>query len=229
MAGSALVLGGAGAMGRENYTLEKLVLAQQGAVPDDASVVIVAGPKIDFFPNEIEALKKYLDKAGKLLLEIDPPDKADSPDATNLIALAHDWGMDVGRDVVVDASGMGRLIGTDASVPVVATYGSHPITENFSFVTAFPLAREAAGYQVYSNTPGVPPRAGILNTNGRDRWLSIIQIGEQKDDRPRPWTDAETIEIIRAHVGVPDLDVTLLNRSTWRMSKQVAANFRNRC
>jgi len=49
--------------------------------------------------------------------------------------------MDVGRDIVVDASGMGRLIGTDASVPVVATYGSHPITENFSFVTAFPLAR----------------------------------------------------------------------------------------
>ena len=49
--------------------------------------------------------------------------------------------MDVGNDVVVDASGMGRLIGTDASVPVVATYGSHPITERFNFVTAFPLAR----------------------------------------------------------------------------------------
>ena len=36
------------------------------------------------------------------------------------------------------------------------------------------------------------------------------------------------IEIIRAHVGVPDLDVTLLNRSVWRMSKQVAASFRSR-
>jgi ABC-type uncharacterized transport system involved in gliding motility auxiliary subunit len=129
------------ALGRENYKVDKLVLAQAGSVPDDAAVVIVAGPKTDFFPPEIEALKKYLDKAGKLLLEIDPPDKADSPDATNLIALAHDWGMDIGRDIVVDASGMGRLIGTDASVPVVATYGSHPITENFNFVTAFPLAR----------------------------------------------------------------------------------------
>jgi ABC-type uncharacterized transport system involved in gliding motility auxiliary subunit len=129
------------ALGRENYKVDKLVLAQTGSVPDDAAVVIVAGPKTDFFPPEIEALKKYLGKAGKLLLEIDPPDKLDSPDATNLIALAHDWGMDIGKDIVVDASGMGRLIGTDASVPVVATYGSHPITENFSFVTAFPLAR----------------------------------------------------------------------------------------
>ena len=94
-------------------------------------------------------------------------------------------------------------------------------------LSRFPLAREAAGYQVYSRTPGVP-RAGILNTNGRDRWLSIIQIGETRDDRPRPWTDAETIEIIRAHVGVPDLEVTLLNRSIWRMSKQVAGSFRSR-
>ncbi|WP_160331066.1 FAD-dependent monooxygenase [Bradyrhizobium macuxiense] len=93
-------------------------------------------------------------------------------------------------------------------------------------LSRFPITREAAGYQVYSDQPGMPRRAGILNTNGRDRWLSVIQIGEEKDERPRPWTDAETIEIIRTHAGVPDLDVTLLNRSIWRMSKQVAARFR---
>jgi ABC-type uncharacterized transport system involved in gliding motility auxiliary subunit len=131
----------AAALGSENYTVEKLVLAQAGAVPDDAAVVVVAGPKTDFFPPEIEALKAYLGKAGKLLLALDPPEKADGPPMSNLVALAHEWGMDVGNDIVVDASGMGRLIGTDASVPVVATYGTHPITERFSFVTAFPLAR----------------------------------------------------------------------------------------
>jgi ABC-type uncharacterized transport system involved in gliding motility auxiliary subunit len=132
------------ALGRENYTVEKVAIAQQGAVPDDASVVIVAGPRIDFFPPEVDALKKYLDKGGKLLLELDPPDKADSPPLTNLIALARDWGVDVGNNVVVDVSGMGRLIGTDASVPVVATYPSHAITQRFSYLTAFPLSREAA-------------------------------------------------------------------------------------
>jgi FAD binding domain len=90
------------------------------------------------------------------------------------------------------------------------------------------MAREASGYMVYSKTPNVPPRASILNTNGRDRWLSIIQIGDQKDDRERPWTDAETIQLIRTYVGLPDLDVTLLNRSIWRMSRQVAASFRSK-
>ncbi|MBV9561109.1 MAG: FAD-dependent monooxygenase [Bradyrhizobium sp.] len=95
-------------------------------------------------------------------------------------------------------------------------------------LSRFPLAREAAGYMVYSRepAPGMPPRASILNTNGRDRWLSLIQIGWEKDERPRPWTDAEMIEIIRTHVGVPDLDITLLNRSIWRMSRQVAQTFR---
>jgi ABC-type uncharacterized transport system involved in gliding motility auxiliary subunit len=134
----------ASALGRENYGVEKLVLAQQGSVPDDASVVVVAGPKIDFFPPEIDALKKYLDKGGKLFLELDPPDKADSPPLANLIALAHDWGIQAGNNVVVDVSGMGRLIGTDASVPVAANYPSHAITQRFNFLTAYPLAREAS-------------------------------------------------------------------------------------
>lgn len=130
-----------GALGHENYTVDKLVLAQQGSVPADASVVIVAGPKTDFFPGEIEALKQYLAKDGKLMLMLDPPEKPDSAPVTNLIALAHDWGMQVGNDIVVDVSGMGRLIGTDASVPVAANYPSHPITQHFNLLTAFPLAR----------------------------------------------------------------------------------------
>ena len=125
----------------ENYAVDKVVLAQSGSVPADASVVIVAGPRIDFFPNEIDALKKYLANAGKLLLELDPPNKVDSPQITNLIALAHEWGVNVGNDVVVDASGMGRLLGTDASIPVAASYPSHPITQRFNYLTAYPLAR----------------------------------------------------------------------------------------
>ena len=133
------------ALGHENYTVEKLAIAQAGSVPDDAAVVVVAGPRNDFFAPEVEALKTYLGKSGKLLLELDPPDKPDSAPVTNLIALAHDWGIQVGNNVVVDVSGMGRMIGTDASVPVVAPpYPAHPITQRFGMITAFPLAREAS-------------------------------------------------------------------------------------
>src|SRR5215510_11952260 len=160
----------AGALGRENYAVEKLVIAQQGAVPDDAALVIVAGPRTDFFPPEIDALKKYLDKSGKLMLAIDPPDKPDSPPLTNLIALAHDWGMDVGNDIVVDVSGMGRLIGTDASVPVAANYPSHPITQRFNFLTAFPLARS------------VTPVSGGVNGHTAQTFI---------ETSPRSWAETD--------------------------------------
>jgi len=155
---------------RENYTVDKVVLAQAGSVPADAAVLVVAGPKIDFFPPEIDAIKAYLDKGGKLLLMLDPPDKPDSPPLANLIALAHDWGFDVGNNIVVDASGMGRLIGTDASVPVVSTYPNHPITDRFQLITAFPLARS------------VTPVAG--GVNGRNP-QAIAETG------PRSWAEAD--------------------------------------
>jgi ABC-type uncharacterized transport system involved in gliding motility auxiliary subunit len=194
------------ALGHENYGVEKLVLAQTGAVPDDASVVVVAGPKTDFFPPEVDALKKYLDKQGKLLLEIDPPDKFDAPQPTNLIALAHDYGIDVGNNVVVDASGMGRMIGTDASVPVAASYPSHAITKNgaFNFLTAFPMARSAApvagGVNGRTAQPFVEtsPRSwaeadikGLLTTGQ-------VSLDESKGDKKGPITIGSAVSVASA-------------------------------
>src|SRR5260221_2208620 len=135
------------ALGKENYATDKLVIAQTAAVPDDASVVVVAGPKIDFVASEIDPLKKYLEKGGKLLLELDPPDKADAPALTSLIAIAHDWAIDIGNDVVVDISGR---IG-DPTVPVAAAYPAHPITHRFAVLTAFPSARSASSQTESAN------------------------------------------------------------------------------
>ncbi len=123
------------------------MLAQQKSVPDDASVLVVAGPKTDFFPAEVDMLKKYLAKGGKIMLLLDPPDRSDSPPLTNLIALAKDWGIDVGTNIVVDVSGMGQLLGTDVSVPVAAKYETHPITDRFNLLTAYPLARSVSSIE----------------------------------------------------------------------------------
>ena len=128
------------AIGRDNFTVDKLVLAQQKAVPADATVIVIAGPKTDFLEPEITALKAFLAKGGKLLVMLDPPEP-NAPELTNIRAMLKDWSIEFGNDVVVDASGMGQLFGGDASVPVAASYPSHPITDNFRVMTAFPLAR----------------------------------------------------------------------------------------
>ena len=124
-----------------NFVVDKVVLAQAGAVPADAEVLIIAGPKTDFLGPEIDAVKAYLAKGGKLLVMMDPVIKVDQPQPVGLQALLKDWGIDAGNDVILDVSGMGRLIGTDESVPVAASYPPHPITEDFRLLTAYPLAR----------------------------------------------------------------------------------------
>jgi ABC-type uncharacterized transport system involved in gliding motility auxiliary subunit len=140
------------ALGSDNFTADKLVLAQQKDVPADASVLVVAGPKTDFFPAEIEMLKTYLAKGGKVLFMLDPPDRADAPELTNLTALVKDWGIDIGTNVVVDVSGMGQLLGTDVSVPVAAKYDPHPITDRFNLLTAYPLARSVTASSANGRT-----------------------------------------------------------------------------
>jgi ABC-type uncharacterized transport system involved in gliding motility auxiliary subunit len=124
-----------------NFVVDKVVLAQAGAVPADTEVLVIAGPKTDFLGPEIDAVKTFLDKGGKLLVLLDPVLKADQPQPAGLQGLLRDWGIDAGNDVILDVSGMGRLIGTDESVPVAASYPPHPITEDFRLLTAYPLAR----------------------------------------------------------------------------------------
>jgi ABC-type uncharacterized transport system involved in gliding motility auxiliary subunit len=187
------------ALTNENYGAEKLVLAQTSKVPDDASAIVVAGPKTDFFGPEVDAIKKYLENNGKLLLMLDPPAKPDSPVLTNLIALAHDWGVDATNTLVVDASGMGRLIGADASVPIAANYPSHPITERFTVLTAYPLTRGLTIVQggvnghtaspVVESSPQSWAEADIkaLLTSGE------VSLDEAKGDKPGPITIAAAV------------------------------------
>ena len=129
------------ALTNANFVLDKIVLAQVTGVPADTDVLIIAGPKTDFLGPEIEMLKAYLARGGKIFLMLDPVIKADQPQPVGLQALLKDWAIVAGNDLVLDVSGMGRLIGTDESVPVAASYPPHPITENFQLLTAFPLAR----------------------------------------------------------------------------------------
>jgi gliding motility-associatede transport system auxiliary component len=158
----------------DNYEVAKTVLAQEKDVPTDAAVVVIAGPKTDLLQPEADMLQRFLKKGGHVLVLTDPPAEKDPPTPVT-DALLKDWDFQAGNDVVVDASGIGQLIGTDASVPVVATYPSHPITERFNNVlTAYPLAR--------SITPILPA------TNGRAA-VTILQTS------PRSWAETDMNQI----------------------------------
>jgi ABC-type uncharacterized transport system involved in gliding motility auxiliary subunit len=194
----------------ENYLVETVVLAQTGAVPEDAAVVVIAGPRTDFLPPEIEALRTYLGDAGKLVMAIDPVEKADAPQPTNLIELAREWGITIGNNVVVDVSGMGQLIGTDASVPVAASYPSHPITDRFAILTAYPLAREVA--PATGETEGRTAQS-FVESSGRS-WAEAdiksllaggeVTLDQSQGDKPGPVSLAAAVAVPAEREAKPE-------------------------
>jgi ABC-type uncharacterized transport system involved in gliding motility auxiliary subunit len=154
------------ALKRDNYTVDKVVLAQsQAGVPADASVLIIAGPTADYLKPEVDAIRTYLRKGGKALFLLDPPVGESARTAPTLEALLKEWGITLGHDVVIDASGMGQLLGTDASVPVVASYPQHPVTENFDLLTAFPLSQSVKGEA--GAELGTANTQNVINTSDR--------------------------------------------------------------
>jgi ABC-type uncharacterized transport system involved in gliding motility auxiliary subunit len=151
------------ALKQDNFTHENLVLIAQKTVPDDATVLVIAGPTTDFFPPEIEALNAYVAKGGKVLVMLDPPAKPgdDRPLLTQFLA---DWGITAGNDVVLDASGIGQMMGTDASVPVVAEYPAHAITQGMGAMSAYPMARSMTPTQGGANGRTAEP---LLSTTAQ--------------------------------------------------------------
>jgi ABC-type uncharacterized transport system involved in gliding motility auxiliary subunit len=135
----------ADALKTDNFEVATLTLAQEGKVPDDATAVVVAGPKFDYLAPEIEALRVYLKKAGKVFLMVDPGEKSDSPPLTNLVAFAKEWGVDLGNNIVIDQTGYGQLVGTGAATPIAMPSETfHAITRDLDKVmTGFPVARSA--------------------------------------------------------------------------------------
>ena len=167
----------------DNFEVAALALAQDGAVPDDATLLVIAGPTTDYLPSEIELLKGYLARAGKLLLLIDPVDRGNSTSVPSLIALANDWGINVGNNIVIDASGLGRQIGAGPEVPLAMSYPTHPITDGFRVMTAFPLSRS------------VTPIEG-----GTDGHLAQSLV----ETSPRSWAETDVQGLFAS--GTPALD-----------------------
>jgi ABC-type uncharacterized transport system involved in gliding motility auxiliary subunit len=144
---------------KEGYAPKDVNLVQAGSVPTDCSVVIVAGPTKSYFPQEAQSLAKYLDGGGKLLLEIDPDTDPKLDD------IFKEWNIQVGNNYVIDASGVGQLIGAGPVFPLVTDYGQSPITKNLAQqMTFFPYARTVS-IADKSKTDGQPVE--LLKTSAR--------------------------------------------------------------
>jgi len=169
------------ALERENYGMERLALIQVGPVPEDATALVVAGPTSDLLSPELASIQSYLAKGGKLLLLLDPPATSAAPSLPVFEGLAKEWGVQLGRDIIVDASGLGQLIGSSYDTPVSVSYPPHPITERFETLTAFPLARSVS--TTSAGTGGVTAQSFV--ETGQRSWAETDIDSVASKDGPK--------------------------------------------
>lgn len=149
------------------YDVKKLSLALPNTFPADVDLLIVPGPKKDLFPDELETIRNYLYKGGRVFFLVDPQS---APDLGPFLAT---FGIKLENDVIVDT--VSRLMGGDYFMPLVSQYEYHTITSKFRYATFFPFARSVDKTE---ETPeGI--KTTILAKTSQNSW-SERQLDEQQ-------------------------------------------------
>jgi ABC-type uncharacterized transport system involved in gliding motility auxiliary subunit len=118
---------------KQGYEVSTLSLLTQTAVPNNTSILAIAGPRKPMTPEELDRIHAYVEKGGHLLLMVDPETQAE------LNPLLKHWGVGFGPGVLVDFQD--RLAQGEPTVLLVRTFTEHEITQDLTAAVLFPLAR----------------------------------------------------------------------------------------
>jgi ABC-type uncharacterized transport system involved in gliding motility auxiliary subunit len=173
------------ALSKSQYETKKVVLLQEGKIPEDCTVVAVPGPQKDLMPGVVSLLRDYVAKGGRLLVMVEPEMKGIGP-FPNLTGLLEEWNIETSKDVVLDVSLQSQLAGTGPLMPLAAQYPYHEITKDFRLATAFQTARSVKAGS--ATTPGL--RSQALVETSPQSWAESdlllrepVQFDDAKDVR----------------------------------------------
>jgi len=188
-AGEAALTRAKATLESKNYTVKTLNLLAENQVPEDASVIVIAGPIQPISGDEVNLLKAYLSKGGSLMVMEDPTALTEFGDQSDPLAdmLAQDWGITYNNDVVID------LNSPQPTTATAAYYdNSHPVTVNMNNLVAFfPFSRSLN----MSGATGETTLAPLVQTNerswGETDFQSLTgggQVGLDTGEIPGPLT-----------------------------------------
>jgi len=152
-------LGGFGdELQRKGYQLRHLNLATTGQVPHNLSMLIIASPQVEYLPQEVEKIQRYLESGGNLLWLLEPGT------VKGLKKLQQTLGLHILPGTIVDANSASMQL-QDPAMALVARYPKHPATRNFDLITVYPhaTAMEAVGESGWQSTPLLSTMSGSWN------------------------------------------------------------------
>lgn len=150
----------------KGFNVQTHSLLENPVIPDNTHVLVIADPRSNYLPGEVEQVGQYLEMGGNLLWLAEPGNLA------GLQRLADALGFSLLPGVIVDAATQTFGV-SKPDFALVLNYPYTPITPDFAQFTLFP---QAAGLNVYAQSSlGLQPKT----------FLQTL---------PRSWTETGPIE-----------------------------------
>jgi len=118
-----------------NYEIKTINLLESQKIPDDAQIIVIAGPKLPIYDGEIQTLTAYAKNGGRILVMADPGEKH------NISKLADVFGVDYKNNFIIDFTGL-RVAGTQYLAVGLSYPSQTGITKGFKANTNFNIASE---------------------------------------------------------------------------------------
>lgn len=179
---------------------------KEASIPEDATVLVLAGPKSPLDEREAGLIREWVEKGGALAVFAEPTMPGQARVPTGLEGALLSWGLRLSDDLVLDAL-MTRL-GGDLAAPIVDQFGYHEITEGFGSAVVFVTARSVA------EDNALPEQATVygLAKTGESAWgetdLASETASREDQDSAPPLTLVALSELHRP--GVEDSGRVLL-------------------
>lgn len=157
------------ALARSLIHFRPLDLLVKNAVPADADMLVLWGPKRAFFKPEVDAIQTYLMRGGRLLLALDPAIVDDK-----IISLRNffkkTWEIDIPNTIVVDRKSF--VSGSNGTVPLIKTFDlKHLLTKNFDGQVFFPLVSSVSKFETEQGRGKFIPLA--MTTSFPSSWIDF--------------------------------------------------------
>lgn len=124
------------ALENEGYVVGSLNLVAQPQVPADAAAVIIASPNKPLLNSEVEALKGYLDRGGRVLVMLEPFQDG------GLQGFLAGYGITLDNGLILDVNQVSQSLRLSPIMPLALQYGPTRITRDFrNILTIYPMAR----------------------------------------------------------------------------------------
>ena len=146
---------------RKGYKTQELNPSQNQIIPDNTTVLLIAGPRVNYLPGQWRQIENWINRGRNLLWLMDYSDPLE------LDKLGQWLGVDRLPGLIVDAGGSALGV-EDPSIALVSSYPKHEATRDLNVLSLFPrsVALATITHSGWQATPLLQTGASSWNETG---------------------------------------------------------------